>query len=144
MTCSCLSRRTVLGALGGGATASVLAGCGGGADGGSGGDGSGDAAPAPSKGAPLVATTDVPVAGGVILKDQKIVVTQPEQGTFKAFSAVCTHQGCVVGKVSDNEIECTCHGSKYSTEDGSVINGPAQEPLAAIQVKVKGNEVVKA
>ena len=147
MTCSCLSRRTVLGALGGGATATVLAACGGsgdGADGGDGGDGSADAAPAPSKGTTLVATADVPVGSGVILKDEKIVVTQPAEGTFKAFSAVCTHQGCTVGKVSDGEIECPCHGSKYSAEDGSVINGPAQDPLAAVEVKVKGDEVVKA
>ena len=141
MTCSCLSRRTLLGALGGGATATVLAGCGGGADGAS---GSSDAAPSPTKGAGLVATADVPVGSGVILKDQKIVVTQPQKGTFRAFTAVCTHQGCTVGTVSGDQIECPCHGSVFSAEDGSVVNGPAQDPLAEVKVAVKGNEVVKA
>ena len=41
----------------------------------------------------------VPVGGGVILTKDEVVVTQPEAGTFKAFSAVCTHQGCLVGLV---------------------------------------------
>jgi len=139
VTCSCLSRRTVLGALGGGAAATVLAGCG--------GDDSEPAAePSPSakRGTALVATADVPVGSGVILKDQEGVVTQPQEGTFKCFSAICTHQGCTVGKVSGDQIECPCHGSVFSTEDGSVVNGPAQKPLPAVEVSVKGDQVVKA
>jgi nitrite reductase/ring-hydroxylating ferredoxin subunit len=139
VTSNDLSRRTVLGVLGGGAAATVLAGCG--------GDEGGPAAdPAPSakSGTALVATADVPVGSGVILKDQKLVVTQPEEGTFKCFTAICTHQGCTVGKVSDDEIECPCHGSVFSAQDGSVINGPAQEPLAAVKVSVKRGQVVQA
>jgi nitrite reductase/ring-hydroxylating ferredoxin subunit len=146
VTSNDLSRRTVLGVLGGGAATTVLAGCGGG-DGGSsggGGGGSADAAPTPDKGVALVATAKVPVGSGVILTDQKVVVTQPQEGTFRCFTAVCTHQGCTVGKVSGDQIECPCHGSVFSAEDGSVINGPAQDALAAIKVKVKGDEVVKA
>ncbi|MEO8330449.1 MAG: Rieske (2Fe-2S) protein, partial [Candidatus Nanopelagicales bacterium] len=48
----------------------------------------------------LAATADIPVQGGIVV-DEKFVVTQPEQGTFKAFSAICTHQGCVVNDISD-------------------------------------------
>jgi Rieske Fe-S protein len=144
VTSNDLSRRTVIGALGGGVATTVLAGCGGGGDGGGDGGGSADAAPAPSKGVTLVATAEVPVGSGVILKDQQVVVTQPQQGTFRCFSAICTHQGCTVGKVSGDQIECPCHGSVFSAEDGSVINGPAQDPLPAVKVKVKGDEVVKA
>jgi Rieske Fe-S protein len=138
VTSNDLSRRTVLGVLGGGAV-TALAGCGGG-----GSSASADAGPTASKGAAIVPTADVPVGSGVVIKDQKIVVTQPEQGTFKAFSAVCTHQGCLVDSVDGDEIKCPCHGSVYSAEDGSVINGPAPDPLPAVQVKVKGDEVVKA
>jgi nitrite reductase/ring-hydroxylating ferredoxin subunit len=43
--------------------------------------------------------SDVPEGGGVVFRDQKVVVTQPEPGEFKAFTAVCTHQGCLVDSV---------------------------------------------
>src|SRR6188768_966913 len=74
---------------------------------------------------PSVATSEVPVGGGVILEDANYVVTQPSKGKFKAFSKICTHQGCPVSAVSDGVIYCNCHGSQYSIKDGSVINPPA-------------------
>ena len=42
---------------------------------------------------------DVPEGGGTVFRDEKYVVTQPEPGDFKAFSAVCPHQGCLVDSV---------------------------------------------
>jgi Rieske Fe-S protein len=92
----------------------------------------------------LVAAADVPVGGGVILDDEKLVVTQPESGTFKAFSSTCTHQGCTVTKVADGTINCPCHGSRFSVEDGSVQGGPAPSPLPETGVEVQGGEVVRA
>ncbi|QNN52910.1 Rieske (2Fe-2S) protein [Nocardioides mesophilus] len=89
-----------------------------------------------------VATADVPVDGGVILPDAKVVVTQPSKGEFKAFTAVCTHAGCLVGSVADGKIICPCHGSQFSIADGSVAQGPATTPLAAAPFKVKGDQVV--
>ncbi|HEY2263684.1 MAG TPA: iron-sulfur protein, partial [Streptosporangiaceae bacterium] len=50
--------------------------------------------------AALASTSQVPVGGGTILTAKKIVITQPQSGTFKAFTAVCTHAGCTVGSVS--------------------------------------------
>lgn len=93
---------------------------------------------------PLAATSSVPVGGGTVLADQKIVLTQPTAGTFKAFSAVCTHQGCVVGNVSNGVIVCPCHGSAFHIADGSVANGPAQSPLAAVQIKVADGKITQA
>lgn len=90
----------------------------------------------------LTPVADVPVGGGVILPDAAVVVTQPESGTVKAFSAICTHQGCLVGSVENNEIICPCHGSKFSGTDGAVINGPATAPLAPAAIKVEGGNVV--
>jgi Rieske Fe-S protein len=92
----------------------------------------------------LAATADVPVGGGVIVDAEKTVVTQPSEGEFKAFSAVCTHQGCVVSTVEDNEINCACHGSTFSAEDGSVVTGPATAPLSEVAVEVKGGDVVRS
>lgn len=76
-----------------------------------------------------VPVADVPVGGGKILAKQQVVVTQPTAGHFKAFSAICTHQGCIVGAIADKQIVCPCHGSKFSIADGSVTNGPAATPL---------------
>lgn len=92
----------------------------------------------------LVAAADVPVGGGVVLQDEELVVTQPKAGEFKAFSAICTHQSCLVTSVSDNTIHCPCHGSSFSAEDGSVQGGPAGSPLAETAVKLSGDAVVKA
>jgi Rieske Fe-S protein len=94
--------------------------------------------------ATTVKTTDVPVGGGTILADQKVVVTQPTAGQFKAFTAVCTHQGCLVADVSNGTITCTCHGSKFSATDGSVQGGPAPAPLAARNVTVSGDTITVA
>jgi Rieske Fe-S protein len=87
-----------------------------------------------------VPTADVPVGGGKIFDAEKIVVTQPSAGQFKAFSATCTHQGCTVGAVTAT-IDCPCHGSKYSITDGSVVNGPATAALSPRQVAVSGSEL---
>jgi Rieske Fe-S protein len=92
----------------------------------------------------LTTTADVPVGGGQILPGPKVVVTQPTAGSFKAFTAVCTHQGCTVGTVSGGTIQCPCHGSRFSIKDGSVVNGPATRPLAAIAIKVVGTSIDQA
>lgn len=91
--------------------------------------------------AATVATADVPVGGGAILTDAQVVVTQPTEGEFKAFTAVCTHRQCIVDTVSEGTINCPCHGSKYSIEDGSVAAGPAPQPLAEKEVAVEGDQI---
>jgi Rieske Fe-S protein len=92
----------------------------------------------------LTSTSDVPVGGGQILTDKKIVVTQPHAGTFDAFTAVCTHLGCIVTTVSGGTINCPCHGSKFSIVNGSVVNGPATSPLAPVSIKVQGTSIIQA
>jgi Rieske Fe-S protein len=92
----------------------------------------------------LASTADIPVGGGKILADKKIVITQPQAGSFGAFTAVCTHAGCIVGSVSGGTINCPCHGSKFSIANGSVVNGPASAPLAPVSIKVQGSSIVQA
>jgi Rieske Fe-S protein len=152
------SRRRAVLACAGAACAAVLAGCSkynsnnGGVAGsqpapatsssaapaGSGGSG---AAAAP---AALASTSDVPVGGGKILADKKIVLTQPKSGEFHGFSAVCTHAGCTVGSVSGGTINCPCHGSKFNITSGAVVNGPAASPLPPVNIKVQGTSIVQA
>lgn len=92
-------------------------------------------------GAALASTSEIEVGGGTIFADQKVVVTQPSEGEFKGFSSTCTHQGCQVASVSDGTINCPCHGSQFSIEDGSVAGGPAPGPLSAVELNVQGGEI---
>lgn len=145
------SRRVVL--VGAGATglaglAGLLAACGGstggsggGSAGGYGGGAGSDSTEAGGAGESLAQTSEIPVGGGKVFEGQKVVVTQPDRGDFKAFSAVCTHRGCTVDTVADGLISCPCHGSQYSVTDGSVQGGPAPEPLPAEQITVEGDTI---
>ena len=71
----------------------------------------------------------------------KAVVTQPTAGEFKAFDSTCTHKGCPVSKVEGDTISCTCHGSQYSIEDGSVKRGPATRGLTPVKVVQEDGEL---
>ena len=104
------------------------------------GSGSGGSGEGAGGGEAIAATADIAVGGGVIV-DDKYVITQPVKGEFKAFTAICTHQGCPVGEVTGGQIVCPCHGSAFSIEDGSVVNGPAESPLAEESISVTGGQV---
>ncbi|MGG7575319.1 Rieske (2Fe-2S) protein [Streptomyces sirii] len=142
------TRRNVVAAVGAAGLTAALAACGSGsgmadpdagggdpADQGAGGSGTAGA------GGALAKTSEIPKGGGKIFKAEKVVVTQPRDGEIKAFSAVCTHAGCIVGEVTGGTINCMCHGSKFDITDGSVKDGPATKPLAPAKVNVKGGSV---
>ena len=92
----------------------------------------------------LGAASEIPVGGGKVFAAEKVVVTQPSAGEYQGFSAVCTHQQCLVDQVADGTIDCPCHGSKFSVKDGSVVAGPAPSPLPAAHVTVSGGQVTLA
>ncbi|MEV7280335.1 Rieske (2Fe-2S) protein [Streptomyces sp. NPDC093111] len=138
MTADALPRRTAL--LAGGAA--LAAGCGGGSGGGDGTDGTRTSGtPSPTV---LAAASDIPVGGGTVFKDAKVVVTQPVANEFRAFSAVCTHQGCLVDTVADGTIDCPCHGSKYRVTDGTVAAGPAPRRLPEERINVSDGNITLA
>jgi Rieske Fe-S protein len=135
-------RRTVLqGAALAGVAGIGLTACGGSSDAASGTTDSGSTA-ASSGSTELGATSDVPVGGAKLYKDAKLVVSQPTKGTYKAFSAVCTHQGCVCDAVSGTTLSCPCHGSAFNAETGAVEKGPATAALAAATVTVKDGKLI--
>ncbi len=96
----------------------------------------------PPAAAVLAKVSEVPVGGGIILADEELVLTQPTAGDVRAFSAHCTHQGCLVTGITST-IDCSCHGSKFDLGDGSPVAGPATAPLPAETVTVEGDSVVR-
>jgi len=70
------------------------------------------------------------------------VVLQLKPGDFSAFSAVCTHLGCIVKWVVEKqEFLCPCHAGRYSAE-GAVLSGPPPKPLESLPVAVEGDQVL--
>lgn len=162
-----VTRRCALGALALGASAPILVACG--RDDGAAAEGPTGAAPdttsnggasdptteagdtgqadtgQPGGGEPLVAVSEVPVGAGVILAERQLIVTQPEAGEFRAFSAVCPHAQVILSEVTSDDIYCgNGHGSRFAIDDGAIINGPATSPLTAIEVAVEGDQVVRS
>lgn len=90
----------------------------------------------------VVALSDLPAGTGVVLQAEQVVVTRDEQGEVRAFSAVCTHQRCLVSGVVDGGISCPCHGSVFDAVTGAVVRGPAPAPLPPVPVSVDGDDVV--
>jgi Rieske Fe-S protein len=132
------TRRTVLSAVGlAGVGVVALAGCG--AD-----DAVKDAAGSATDSARdavgrAIDEASIPVGGGKIFADQKVVVTQPAKGEFKAFSAICTHEGCLVSEVANGTITCSTpcgHGSQFDAATGAVKAGPAGRPLPQKKVSI--------
>ena len=130
------SRRTVLASVGiAGVGVTGLAACG------SAEDAAGVAGSATDAVKDAISKATIPVGGGKIFADQKVVVTQPTSGDFKAFSAVCTHQACVVSDIANGTINCACHGSEYDITTGAVKRGPATKALPEKSVTVSGDGI---
>ena len=68
---------------------------------------------------------------------------QPAAGKFLAYSAVCTHQGCIVNYDSTGmQFMCPCHGAKYDGTSGQPVSGPAPTGLTPISVSVSGDSII--
>jgi Rieske Fe-S protein len=150
-----VSRRTLM-AIGGIGTSLALAGCSpaapsGAADGTSNGGGTGKSGTADpgtdgdTGGAPVevAKVADVPVGGSIsaTLSGAPILISQPTAGDILAFTAICTHQGCVV-EPAKKEFDCPCHGSRYDAATGDVLSGPAPRALEKIPVTITGDAIM--
>ena len=64
-------------------------------------------------------------------------------GSFHAFSDVCTHAQCLLseGDLDETTVTCPCHGSEFDVTNGEVLNGPATEPVDSYEVRIDGDEL---
>jgi nitrite reductase/ring-hydroxylating ferredoxin subunit len=140
------SRRTVLAGAAGVTAAAVLAACGGDEE------SPGDTGAPPAGGATsggntgtsgdLVKKSEIPVGGGKVFEREEVVIVQPTEGTFKAYTAICTHQQCILGSVANGFIMCPCHQSRFAVATGEPAPGSqAQKRLDEKSIKTDGDTI---
>lgn len=73
---------------------------------------------------------------------QPAVVLQPRPGRIVAFSAVCTHLGCVIQwQAKKGEFLCPCHAGRFGI-DGKVLGGPPPKPLKEFPVTLEDDQIL--
>ena len=93
---------------------------------------------------PVGKSADFPAGQGkvVSVNDKPVIVVNAAQGQLKAFSAICTHLGCIVEWDANRRIiVCPCHDARFNPANGAVISGPAPSPLPEFQLTVKDDTV---
>jgi cytochrome b6-f complex iron-sulfur subunit len=92
---------------------------------------------------PVAKLADLPIGQGkvVALGSKPALVVNTDQGV-KAYSAICTHLGCIVAWDAGNgTIVCPCHDGRFSPASGAVISGPPPAPLAALTTTIEDEEI---
>ncbi|WP_277051401.1 ubiquinol-cytochrome c reductase iron-sulfur subunit [Ruania albidiflava] len=131
---SCLARRQVLAATGAGAGLLALAAC----------TEDRNAVDSPQPGVVLLSVNELEVGQAKVVTTSdgvEVAVVREGEQEVRAFSAICTHQGCTV-RAEEEDLHCPCHGSTFALTDGSVISGPAEEPLPEFPVEIQDGNVV--
>lgn len=88
-------------------------------------------------------TADIPVGTGKVvpLSGKPAIVVNTDQGV-KAYSAICTHLGCVVQwDGASRTILCPCHDGRFSPSSGAVVSGPPPGPLPPITTSLEGEDI---
>ena len=84
------------------------------------------------------------IGGSTIVESPagKIIIARTGEATFVAFSAKCTHKGGTVEyDAAKKQFECPKHHSKFAATDGSVLDGPADDPLPKYAAKGSATSV---
>ena len=87
--------------------------------------------------------TDIPAGTGIVVAmgSKPVIVTNTEAGVA-AFSAVCTHLGCIVDfDTVSRQIVCPCHDGHFNASTGVVLSGPPPRPLPPVTTAIEGDQV---
>jgi len=102
------------------------------------------AANAGAGGKVLAGTLDtLPVGkGAVVAVGSKPAIVVNTAGCVRAFSAICTHLGCIVlWDETAGNIVCPCHDGRFNPATGAVMSGPPPAPLPPLTAVVEGNDI---
>jgi len=90
-------------------------------------------------------TADFPAgqAKVVSVNDKPVIVINNKAGGLKAYSAICTHLGCIVSwNDRKGAIMCPCHDGYFNPVTGAVVSGPPPKPLASFEVIQRDGKVL--
>ena len=88
--------------------------------------------------------TEVALGGATrfLVEGRPVIITQPSDGEFRGFVAVCTHAGGAINGLRDEKLFCGSHNSYFDVETGEAVQGPARNPLGKVEVSVEGENLV--
>ena len=89
-------------------------------------------------------TADFPAGQGKVVpvNDKPVIIVNTAQGGIKAFSAICTHLGCIVEWDQARQfVLCPCHDGRFNAVNGAIISGPQPAPLPELALTVEGDAV---
>jgi Rieske Fe-S protein len=86
---------------------------------------------------------DIPAnTGAVVAMGSKPVIVTNTQTGIAAFSAVCTHLGCIVDfDTVSRQIVCPCHDGHFNAATGVVVSGPPPRPLAPVATTIEDDQI---
>ncbi|MBI4382717.1 MAG: ubiquinol-cytochrome c reductase iron-sulfur subunit [Nitrospinae bacterium] len=90
-----------------------------------------------------IPTAQIPLGSSLVVehKGEPVIIVHSDVG-FVAFSPICTHLGCLVKWVRDeNILLCPCHAGKFDLT-GKVIAGPPPEPLHPVKFEIQNETIV--
>lgn len=86
-----------------------------------------------------VATALAAAGGWTLVTSARVLIVNMGNNNFNALTSICTHSQCDRNwTFTNNVFTCTCHGSRFNT-NGSVVNGPATQPLRTYPASVTNN-----
>lgn len=89
-------------------------------------------------------TADFPAGQGKVVpvNDKPVIIVNTPQVGLKAFSAICTHLGCIVEWDEPRQfILCPCHDGRFNALNGAIISGPQPAPLPELALTVEADAV---
>ncbi|TVR34223.1 MAG: ubiquinol-cytochrome c reductase iron-sulfur subunit [Balneolaceae bacterium] len=79
--------------------------------------------------------------GWLLIRDAQVLAVNVDGTVIRAFTSVCTHQGCDTSwQFSNSLFTCSCHGSQFNTS-GGVVRGPAAQDLEEFNVSKDNSNV---
>ncbi|HOI24683.1 MAG TPA: Rieske (2Fe-2S) protein [Caldisericia bacterium] len=99
----------------------------------------------PGKGGSFKVTLDLPFSGPKKVRENIFGLLFNDEGTIKAYSAVCPHLNCAVkyddSKQEDQQFWCNCHDGAFDPSSGEVTLGPPPKPLSTFVIEVRDDDI---